>query len=818
METKKDDFSDKDTEPRKADENIRFSEFSSVHSKCPRTVTLEHFVGRIRSEEFKNHTGRYRALLAQPGQEAEARKVKNATPAISPAAICFGGHSAGNISEYSKTVCIDLDHTNLRTDEIKQLASQLPYVLATFISISGEGVKVLVRIREEDLADGYLPLYLAVGEAISAHVSHDYDTQCKAPTQLCYYSHDTAAYYNPHAAPFVPTDETKEKARIQARNATNNIQPVQSSSMDATKAISSSHSTTPTGDNTRIIRFLRLFSSRNPFVRGSRNETCLKLGRELRCNFFSQEETTRATILYAGRYAESDFTEKDISQRISSGYQFIRQSEGNNPEKDGDRQGSRFTLSPQTPAMQEEDKEEVSDFNNVLRAQMPCLPEEIYARLPKFMQQCVRHTTHPRERDITLLSSLVACSALFHGVSFFYKDRFYSPHLYFAIVAPAGTGKGTMGLVANLLDRTDAHYARLRNEQKKKYEADSHAWDEEVRCARQEKRKADINRKPDMPHPQYFKISPNTSRSRLIESLAAAGETGCIMVSTEIGTLSTAIGQDYGAFEDVLLKAAHHEQVDSSFRIDGEPIIAPKPHLALLLSGTQEQFAEFFRYLNSGLFSRWGFYTRGKENNFECCAPGEQSIDLRSYFCNLGEELLEMHLGLQQSPTCVTFSDAQWQEHTRLFSGLTQQANAEGRDAASGIIFRCGLQVMRIAATLTVFRKWEDYRWAKEYCCTDDDFHTALQIGETILQHSLLLSTSLPDSKSQPARMHRFFRLQSLLNALPEKTFTYTNFVNKAAELDIPHSTAKRLLKKAVEHHFINKEEDKYIKRDSESV
>lgn len=457
--------------------------------------------------------------------------------------------------------------------------------------------------------------------------------------------------------------------------------------------------------------------------------------------------------------------------------------------------------------------EDVSEFNNILRGMMPCLPDDIYARLPEFLQKCVSYAGRSRERDITLLSALVACSALFYGVRFFYRDRYYSLHFYLAVVAPAGTGKGAMGLVANLLDRTDAHYARLRSEQKKMFEADSQAWDEEVNRAKREKRKANIDLKPAAPRPQYFKISPNTSRSRLIESLAAADETGCIMVSTEIGTMSTAINQDYGAFEDILLKAAHHEQVDSSFRIDGDPITARNPHLAMLLSGTQEQFAEFFRYLSSGLFSRWGFYTRGKESCFESCAPGAQRVDLRTYFYDLGEELLQMHLGLQESPTCVTFSDEQWEEHTRLFSSLTRQADAEGRDAASGIIFRCGLQVMRIAATLTVFRKWDDYRYAKEYRCTDDDFYTAMEIGKTILQHSLLLSTSLPDCKNAPVRMHRFFRLQSVLNALPGEEFTYKNFVEKAAEQEVPLSTAKRMLKKAVENQFVDKEDDKYRKR-----
>ena len=217
MENKKNDLTDENAESRETDEHIYFSEFSSVHSKCPHTVTLEHFMKRLTGDEFKCHVGKYRTLLSQPGQEAEARKLKNATPAISPATICFGGHAASDIRQHSHALCVDLDHTDGRTEEIKRLASRLPWVLAAFISISGKGVKILVRIRPEDLADGYLPLYLAVGDAVSSHVAHPYDTQCKAPTQLCYYSYDPDAYYNPRATPFLMTDEAREKARLRAR-------------------------------------------------------------------------------------------------------------------------------------------------------------------------------------------------------------------------------------------------------------------------------------------------------------------------------------------------------------------------------------------------------------------------------------------------------------------------------------------------------------------------------------------------------------------------------------------------------------------------
>lgn len=143
--------------------SIGFSRFSSVRSKCATATTLAQFVADIRSDRFRPQVERYRRLRSQGGQEAEAQRVKSAMPCVTPSAHCFGGHAVSDLRQYSGLLCIDLDHTADRTDAIVALAAGLPYVAAVFRSISGEGVKVFVRIRTEDLDRGYAPLYAAVG-------------------------------------------------------------------------------------------------------------------------------------------------------------------------------------------------------------------------------------------------------------------------------------------------------------------------------------------------------------------------------------------------------------------------------------------------------------------------------------------------------------------------------------------------------------------------------------------------------------------------------------------------------------------------------
>lgn len=447
-----------------------------------------------------------------------------------------------------------------------------------------------------------------------------------------------------------------------------------------------------------------------------------------------------------------------------------------------------------------------------MRADAPYIPDTVFASLPDFLIRCCRYTSDKRERDMALLGCLNSCSAIFPYVSFLYKRSLYSPHFYLASVAAAGAGKGIMAFTAILLDPTQEYYDQIRRANKKAYEQALLGWDSEQQQARREKRLPDINLKPEEPKDQYLKISATTSKSRLIEHLATAGEVGCCMATTEINTMVSSLGQDCGKYEDILCKAAHHEEVSSSYKVDGEPIVVKHPHLALNIAGTQEQFYIFFRSLEVGLFSRFAFYTRQQSQKWESCAPGDEQVDLRGYFQSLGKELLEMHKVLLESPTLVTFSPAQWQLHTTLFSELLRRVLLEGRDSSGSLIRRAGLLGMRLAAILTIFRKWEDYRYAKEYCCTDADFRMAMDIVRTLVEHSLLLSTSLPDTNQPPVSMHRFHRLDEILSSL-SKEFTYTDFVRSVQNTGMSESTGKRFLQKALKLQYIVKEENSYRKR-----
>lgn len=801
------------------------SEFPGVRSKTSRTITIREFVDTVRSDRYRRQVLEYRRLKALPGHEAEAQAIKENMPCIVPAGVCLNGHAVKDLSVHSRLLCVDLDHTDRRTQEVFGLACSLPFTYASIISISGEGIKMLVRVRMEDVRQDYARLYAAVGNAVSAHVRHPYDEKCKILTQPCFYSYHPEAYYNAEAVAFempevVPASAIHESASSASASSASASSATATSATEKRKMLLSAaeaipgdvRGSVPTSACGFIPRLLDDFERNNPFRRGNRNDLALKLGRVAGSKGFSPDEMEKLISLFSDRYASGDFTAEDIRQRVVAGYQFVECLPKEQKEPARGQKGVRVTYTPVCGSNEDDAPEVVLEKNDELRADAPYIPDTVFASLPDFLIRCCRYTSDKRERDMALLGCLNSCSAIFPYVSFLYKRSLYSPHFYLASVAAAGAGKGIMAFTAILLDPTQEYYDQIRRANKKAYEQALLGWDSEQQQARREKRLPDINLKPEEPKAQYLKISATTSKSRLIEHLATAGEVGCCMATTEINTMVSSLGQDCGKYEDILCKAAHHEEVSSSYKVDGEPIVVKHPHLALNIAGTQEQFYIFFRSLEVGLFSRFAFYTRQQSQKWESCAPGDEQVDLRGYFQGLGKELLEMHKVLLESPTLVTFSPAQWQLHTTLFSELLRRVLLEGRDSSGSLIRRAGLLGMRLAAILTIFRKWEDYRYAKEYCCTDADFRMAMDIVRTLVEHSLLLSTSLPDTNQPPVSMHRFHRLDEILSSL-SKEFTYTDFVRSVQNTGMSESTGKRFLQKALKLQYIVKEENSYRKR-----
>lgn len=130
--------------------------------------------------------------------------------------------------------------------------------------------------------------------------------------------------------------------------------------------------------------FFNEFLEQNPFVDGKKNEFLLKLGRIARYKGVGEEELARLKTLAVERLAGMGCAAGDIPPRIDSGYRYADMNKG--PETPASRahkaQGSPMRYSEPNEGEEEAELEKLEA--DKLRREVPCLPDELFDRLPDF--------------------------------------------------------------------------------------------------------------------------------------------------------------------------------------------------------------------------------------------------------------------------------------------------------------------------------------------------------------------------------------------------------------------------------------------------
>lgn len=771
---------------------MQISFFLHVWEKVSKVIFFKEFLDDVRGPRWEVLTKSYRDFLRR-GMIKEAGTLKSNMMAVVMAGVFKGGHAAAQICSFSQLMVVDFDHSKERTEEIKQLFSDLPYMVAAFITISGEGLKAVVRV-DVTSAEQYAVAYGIVAAELSRLADFPYDRQCCDLGRPCFGTYDPDAYFNPNAEAF-PWQDFAPQAAPEL--------PVSPLAGAASEPIPAAVGF--------MIGFLNDFERRNSFVKGCRNDFLLKLGRAARYKEFSFSEFQILLGLCVEKFAKQDISKSDVEKRVSAGYQFV--DSGRVTQKASvqahQAQGSpSVTFRDQTRT---EEEEELLEKSETLREEAPCFPDDLFERLPSLLAEGVRLARNPRERDMLLMGMLANVSGCLPGVQILYDQTYCSMHFYFTAIAQAGSGKGVLALAALLPNAIHRHYERQNQQATREYKEALLRW--ELECQRSSKAKQipDLSLSPDEPRLVTLKVSPNISKSRLILYLEGNAKLGVIINATELDMVSGAIRQDCGKHDDVFRAAFQHEEVSSDYKVDGRQVMAHEPHLACCFAGTPAQLPSFIASMENGLFSRIGFYTCPAAWCWRSASPRKGGVDFRSIFEQLSERLLEMHLFLLQSPTEVVFTPEQWAIHTNRFGRWLTDVVAEKEDSSGAIVLRHGLITIRIAGILTALRKCDCAFAMPEYGCTDEDFTTAMQIAEVLLDHSLLLSSSLPGNEKPDRPLRAYYRLRPVFAKL-NKIFTYSEFMKEARLQELPESTAKRLLSKSVKLKIVEKENDNYRK------
>jgi len=182
-----------------------FRNFNQVVENLDISVILE----QIRSGKYKPRILALRELLRQ-GKTDEYNDAKRSLPAFTPSGLFEGGRKLEFLKEYSGLIILDID--KLTQDQLiatRSRVEEIPNTHACFISPSGNGLKILVKVFSR-------PVYHKV---VFNQVKSFYEEQLrnkdqdsmvqidpsgKDITRLCFVSWDEMLYLNPSAAIFKP--------------------------------------------------------------------------------------------------------------------------------------------------------------------------------------------------------------------------------------------------------------------------------------------------------------------------------------------------------------------------------------------------------------------------------------------------------------------------------------------------------------------------------------------------------------------------------------------------------------------------------------
>ncbi len=267
-----------------------FKNFNEVveHKSIP--VILDE----IRTGKYKPGIIYLRKSLAENKIEAY-NKAKKSLPAFTPSGKFVGGRKLEFLADYSNCIILDID--KLSTSDLqnaKNLAAQSEFTYASFISPSGNGLKILVKINSDKA--NHKEAFLLVQAHYESILKLEIDKSGKDVTRLCFYSWDENLYLNENATVFasevieaVIANEVKQSLPDNQQPTTNNSEALYN----------------------HCIKFTE---KKVQFVEGSRNVFVYQLANNLNRKGVSLHEALGYILTDFG------YDEKEVTQAVNSAY------------------------------------------------------------------------------------------------------------------------------------------------------------------------------------------------------------------------------------------------------------------------------------------------------------------------------------------------------------------------------------------------------------------------------------------------------------------------------------------------------------------
>lgn len=229
--------------------------------------------------------------IRKEGDKSHRNELKKELPSI-----CWSGEfnkrSDVSLVSHSGIICLDFDGYTKQKELLddKKKFSKNKYVYAVFISPSGRGLKVLVKIPKDP--DNHVGYFLALEKHFD---SKYFDRTSKNLSRVCYESYDPLLYHNPESKLWT-TAEDMEYKEINANNGVKTI---------------------PITDEGKIVEILiKWWEKKYPMSQGQRNQNAFILA--MAFNDYGIPQSTANIVI--SQYKSKDFNTREINTTIKSAY------------------------------------------------------------------------------------------------------------------------------------------------------------------------------------------------------------------------------------------------------------------------------------------------------------------------------------------------------------------------------------------------------------------------------------------------------------------------------------------------------------------
>ncbi len=718
----------------------------------------------------------------QRGDRKIADETKKQLHAFTISGRFEGGRTMSNLKEYYPFVILDID--KLKEEDLERVSKvvrELPYTHVCFLSPSGNGYKIIVKVNSNQ--SQHLSAYLQVAEFYERKLRVKIDKSGKDITRLCFFSYDENLFSNPKSKVFVVKDTIVKTLSFEAKTKIEkptNVFPLPK------------NNNTLTSMDDQLKSCLAFTKKKENYVDGNRNNFVYLFASN--CN---REGIGESEVL---NFASQEFNlpANELKSSIGSAYRHHGNEHGNNQSK---RQAKQY---------KQLDAQE--SFYEAL-TQTPCFPKMVYQQLPNLLKQCCEVFDTEREKDVFLTGALGVLSGSLINVEGIYDGRTEYSNIFTFIIAPPANGKGALKYAAMLGDAFHQKLSEERQEAVANYRMQMTEYRSAIRDFTKGKRN-EFPEEPEVPELKLFFIPANSSSAMVIKHLQESGGVG-VICETEADTLGNVLKQDWGGFSDLLRKAFHFEPISYSRKSNDEYIEIRAPRLSVALSGTPGQVFQLIPSAEDGLYSRFCFYAFNTGVSWRDVGASRK-LNLNSFFEEKSQKVLTMIEFWKTNPAQFTLSQNQWKDLNQTYEKLLHEASVFERWEAMSIVKRMALVLFRIAMLLTAIRRFESDNWAEELVCQESDYQIAKALVEVYRVHGFFLFGMLGKAKGVnyhqlPNRKKQFFE------NLPEQ-FQRKEAVEIGKNLGISRGSIDRWLKQLTKDYLEQSEYGMYQKTKNEKV